>query len=584
MTETLRYSLLGKQDIRTEPRSGTFEVTLADGRVVTLNSLDVAHYVSDAYTAATVPDQDTGQIYRLTDSYRGLWAINQAGRAFALNGRVIDVREFGATGDGTTDDQDAIAACFAVSGAKTVRFPAGTYLMEGVIINDDDTTIIVDAGATIKRRAVNTSVPYLFAVMKNRFRMYGPGTLDGNRTALQGSQPMAMVSINLTGSQTADVEDVLITGLTFKNIPNVAAGQNGDAIRTPLHTETYTVRDLRIIGNCFGPNIARNGVTFTHGKNIVVAGNTFISCEQTAIDCEGTGVFAVEYVSVVGNVIRNVGGVGGKGIDGGARYGVFAHNVIDCGNVTATNGIVMGGAGAYCLVEGNIIQNCGSVGLAIEGSTGTRVRGNLFHTINSRGITTDSGDCEITGNYFYNWNQAGGGTDRAAIQITSGGAGYNYIANNMFEKVSGGTASTAIALQSTGNNRVGVNRYKGDILSRVKDRVASDTVDHNDETVAKTTDYTIDHTNDFGKTFTNSGAGGTVTISLPAGVVGQEYGFIRTDAQSFRIDPSNTWSIRGGGAGKYLELDTNGDSVRLRCVVALTWEIIAINGVVAYEP
>lgn len=39
MTETIRYGLIGRQDIRWG--SGTFEVTLADGRVVTLDEVTV---------------------------------------------------------------------------------------------------------------------------------------------------------------------------------------------------------------------------------------------------------------------------------------------------------------------------------------------------------------------------------------------------------------------------------------------------------------------------------------------------------------------------------------------------------------
>ena len=41
MTETIRYSLLGAQDIRWG--DGTFEVTLADGRVVTLDEVNLSH-------------------------------------------------------------------------------------------------------------------------------------------------------------------------------------------------------------------------------------------------------------------------------------------------------------------------------------------------------------------------------------------------------------------------------------------------------------------------------------------------------------------------------------------------------------
>ena len=52
---------------------------------------------------------------------------------------------------------------------------------------------------------------------------------------------------------------------------------------------------------------------------------------------------------------------------------------------------------------------------------------------------------------------------------------------------------------------------------------------------------------------------------------------------SLAIDPNGTETIQGGSAGKYLELDTDGDSVTLECYVDGKWEIRS-NGAYAYEP
>lgn len=86
-----------------------------------------------------------------------------------------------------------------------------------------------------------------------------------------------------------------------------------------------------------------------------------------------------------------------------------------------------------------------------------------------------------------------------------------------------------------------------------------------------------------GRCFSNIGASGTTTLNLPAAVIGQRYEFIRTDSHDMRIEPDGSEVIRGGGAGKYLELDTDGDSVVLECFVDGKWEIMASNGTLAFE-
>lgn len=130
MTETIRYSLIGKEDIKLEPRDGRFEVTLPDGSVVVLSALDVAYLLADAYLSSEVPSNlAVGQLYRLKDGIRGLWEINQSGFAFGLNNEQVNLKEFGAVGDGLTDCTSALnaaIAALATTGGVIVA-PQGTY-------------------------------------------------------------------------------------------------------------------------------------------------------------------------------------------------------------------------------------------------------------------------------------------------------------------------------------------------------------------------------------------------------------------------------------------------------------------------
>lgn len=57
MTETIRYALISKQDLRLG--TGTFEVTLADGRRVTLDEVDLAAILNEFFVDSPIRLKDT---------------------------------------------------------------------------------------------------------------------------------------------------------------------------------------------------------------------------------------------------------------------------------------------------------------------------------------------------------------------------------------------------------------------------------------------------------------------------------------------------------------------------------------------
>jgi hypothetical protein len=83
----------------------------------------------------------------------------------------------------------------------------------------------------------------------------------------------------------------------------------------------------------------------------------------------------------------------------------------------------------------------------------------------------------------------------------------------------------------------------------------------------------------------NTSSGGTATSVLPASLPGLNYKFLKTVNQIFRVDPDGTDVIRGGGAGKYLQLDAaaTASMVELECFVSGTWEITNAYGTISFE-
>jgi hypothetical protein len=93
---------------------------------------------------------------------------------------------------------------------------------------------------------------------------------------------------------------------------------------------------------------------------------------------------------------------------------------------------------------------------------------------------------------------------------------------------------------------------------------------------AKTAAYTVVANTDNGKTFTNQGASGAITFSLPAATVGQWYCFVVKAAQELRIDPNGTETIAldtgvQQAAGKYITANADGERITVECVKAGEW-------------
>ncbi len=101
---------------------------------------------------------------------------------------------------------------------------------------------------------------------------------------------------------------------------------------------------------------------------------------------------------------------------------------------------------------------------------------------------------------------------------------------------------------------------------------------------AKTANYSWVAGEDTGKTLTNEGASGAVTIALPPATVG-EWGRLKLKAaQEFRLDPNGTETIALPStgviqaAGAYLVADAVGEGLEFECVKAGTWDINYYTG------
>lgn len=112
--------------------------------------------VSSALTDVTVPEPGASEVIRWNAAGTGLETISVAGLSASLDtmidapvvghvlahngaqwvnraGNVLNIKDFGVVGDGTTDDRAAIAAAVTAAASNSLFFPAGTYLVNSAL-------------------------------------------------------------------------------------------------------------------------------------------------------------------------------------------------------------------------------------------------------------------------------------------------------------------------------------------------------------------------------------------------------------------------------------------------------------------
>jgi hypothetical protein len=153
----------------------------------------------------------------------------------------VSVKDFGAKGDGVTDDTSAIQNAMAyasttMNGAVTVYFPAGTYEVSAPIVANS--SVQMDPGATIQATAPMAAVVEIGPDSPSRGK-YGHienvsfigGTIDANNQANDG---LFLRHYEHVSVQNVIVNNFLVNGFHF-NDPTLG-GFNTEVIASDLHT------------------------------------------------------------------------------------------------------------------------------------------------------------------------------------------------------------------------------------------------------------------------------------------------------------------------------------------------------------
>ena len=289
------------------------------------------------------------------------------------------VTDFGAVGDGTTDDTDAINRalyqlfCREVNPQirRSLFFPAGVYRVTN--------SILIPPYATLWGEGLDNSVIQLDnSVDDSTLNAYVARTADS----------LQQYGVNIGNNGATPPTYITVTNLGFRNLdPNTDVFLVQDAVNCSFKSVGF-----------YGPLTTANLTTegdFT--KGVAFASTTSLVCEQIVFDgCEFSGtVYGVD----TDQQIKGVTFTNGK------------FNTLYRGVQLGTNTVVNGGA------------------------TGVRITGNLFDNIYADGVVFGDVSLNATGhNIFYDVGNHFGGTTTPYTAVIDIQSNNNISISDMFER------------------------------------------------------------------------------------------------------------------------------------------------------
>lgn len=211
--------------------------------------------------------------------------------------QTVSVKDFGAVGDGVTDDTAAIQA--AIDAANSVYFPAGTYLTNTVTLASN-THLHGDGASSIIKQNTTTGASYGTLYVDS-----GSSSAFVENIYIEKLQLLGQVAtlgfsefehlISASGVKDFTVENCLIKGF------------RGDGVYIASSPTAATERhnvNVSILNNVFdGVNKDnRNGLSVLDCDGLLVDGNTFKNCTKSTMP----GPIDIEPNANLFHVIRNI--------------------------------------------------------------------------------------------------------------------------------------------------------------------------------------------------------------------------------------------------------------------------------------
>lgn len=426
--------------------------------------------------------------------------------AVAKDTLLFNVKDYGATGNGSTDDTTAINAAItaAVANGGTVFLPPGTYMTTGITIDGkDDFTIAGSGPASIIKIVANNTNNVIRIQNSTRFSVLDL-TLDCNRANnTLGIDEDLQCGIHIVSSSA-----FLLRGLRLLNshmsgirtgLFNTDAGGCVDGAITNCYVNLGTTADQGIgiwnsqrvsVTNCVVQQGGWGGIVLTRSDNCTVAGNTCYNNNYVISGGGGHGIAleGARWSTVTGNVCygNEVNGIhlevdpqtSARYVEGCTVVGNIMHGNVHgiylgktLSNIVADNiiynntqaGIILAEDTTRCILEGNVCKNNDEQGIWLKGEA-CQVQNNEVEGNTLQGIVVQlASHSNITGNHCSNNTQGGIDIKGATDLVISD----NVLTNNaqgIIVQPDGSTKSQRLSITA---NNCNANNNEGLILLSV---------------------------------------------------------------------------------------------------------------------
>jgi hypothetical protein len=269
-------------------------------------------------------------------------AVNATRTALIANG-LVSVRQYGAVGDGVTDDTNAINAAIQANPGRTIYFPSKTYLidaaanvgqrssMAGLKLNLPGTKLLLDAGAVLQ---VATTAAGRYSVVE----------VSAADCVIEGGHFRGDLDTHLGSTDEHGYGILVNSGADRCVISNVRASKMwGDGIMVgdgDSYVDGNVPTDVRIL-NVVCTDNRRQGLSVVGSRRLRVIGGTFAQTGTTVYTAPGAGIdFEPSPDGLQDNFNFEV-------------IGATAHNNVGRGFVTQGNGRTNSGRFLGCTARSN---------------------------------------------------------------------------------------------------------------------------------------------------------------------------------------------------------------------------------------
>jgi parallel beta-helix repeat protein len=356
---------------------------------------------------------------------------------------VINVKNYGAVGDGTTDDTPSLTAAIAAlasAGSGTLQFPKGTYATTGLLFSAmSNFEVMGDRGSVITllsntAAAPNRGAANIITVADCTDFTFNGLTIDGRRDSLF---PLTVLAANATATQPS-VQ--LPNGSSASYVVGQRLNLNGGLTVASGAEAGRQDQQLTIQSITPGVGAANDTITFT--TNL---GNAYSFA--SGILSDGFGPYAANgaYVTpwqtgsttVAGRLLTEEDQQNGIHLINCHRFQVVKNNIhnvwespIRMGTHSLT-GTAQSDGCTFGTISDNILFHGYDQGVGLWCSSNMTVTGNVINSTGWSGISmTLSDDCTVAGNVSSNNVQRIPNDVKAGYGLSIEGGARNTVANN----------------------------------------------------------------------------------------------------------------------------------------------------------